>query len=139
MSSRKTLEINNIYIFTDSGCLMREKEEMSLIELICGETISDTNYYSKQSIFICCRTCPEGIFNTRLYHQKAFRKKSFKWVTWSGVLIHHLQILDVMTMNTSQNVQQKFGESTSLEGAHLDSATQKHFIRMFASDLSILM
>lgn len=109
MSSRETLEINNVYIFTDSGCLMREKEEMSLIELICGETISDTNYYSKQRNFICCRTCPEGIFNTRLYHQKAFRKKSFKWVTWSGVLIHHLQILDVMTMNTSQNVQQKFG------------------------------
>lgn len=41
MSSRETLEINNVYIFKDSGCLMREKEEMSLIELICGETISD--------------------------------------------------------------------------------------------------
>lgn len=58
-----------IYMFIDSG-FFREGEGVdvilticySVIELLCGKTTSDTDNYSKQSIFICVKTCLEEIF-----------------------------------------------------------------------------
>lgn len=67
MSSSLTLQINNIYRCTDSEFFSDGRGDVILtivnkvIELVCGETMSDTNYYSK--IIFCFKTRPEEIFN----------------------------------------------------------------------------